>query len=110
MKPKKQMTPFLRLNWSELQPRVRVAALGTRGDRGAGPFGVKVVAADAMKGDLAALGVVERAVAPIVIEPQETKETQHQQAVEGDIEREIGRRDHNQSSHEETKEPRGKNL
>lgn len=78
----------------KFQPGVGVAALGTRGGFGAGFLRVEVVAADAVEGDLAALGVVERTVAPVVVGPEEAEQPQHQQAVEDDIEGVIRRRDH----------------
>ena len=92
---------------SEFQPSVRMAALGARGGVGVGLLGVELVAPDAVEGNLAALGIVDRPVPAVVIDPEAAEPAQHQQAVEDDIEGEIRRRDHAGSSHEAAPEPRG---
>ncbi len=71
-----------------------MAALGARRGVGAGLLRVEVVAADAMEGDLAPLGVVKRPVAPVVINPERAEDAQHEEAVNNDIEGEIRRRNH----------------
>jgi len=78
----------------ELQTRVNVAALGTGSRLGPGLFRMEMVAADAVEGDLPALGVVKRPVAPVIIKPERTEHAQHEQTVNNDIKGEIRRRDH----------------
>src|SRR5258708_4772388 len=85
-----------------------MAASGALGGVGAGLLRVEVVAADAVEGDVSALMVVEGPVAPVVVEPQEAEHTQHQQAVENDIEGEIRRRDHGRKFTQRREDAKGK--
>ena len=57
-------------------------ALGTGCRIRAGLLGVEMVAADAMKADLAALDIIQRPIPPVVIKPQRRKQTQDQQAIQ----------------------------
>ena len=72
----------------------------------AGLFGEEVVAADAVEGDLAPLGVIQRPVAPVVVDPKHRENAEDQQSVQDDIEGEIGRSYHAATSQEALVTPR----
>jgi hypothetical protein len=78
----------------ELQAHIHMPAFRARRRVGARTLGVKVITADAVKSNFASLRIVEDAVAPVIIHPQYGKDAQDHQAIDDDIEREIGRRDH----------------
>ena len=87
-----------------------VTALGARGGLGPGFLSVEGVAADAVEGDLATLVVVIGAVAPVVVEPEGPHPAENDEAVEQDIEGEVGRRHAEEGSRRGAKTPRGKTL
>ena len=76
---------------SEFKAGVHMPALRTGRGFGAAFFHVEMITADTVKGDLPALGVVELAIAAIIIDPKETDYAQHRQAVKNDIEGETWR-------------------
>lgn len=83
-----------------------MAALRARGGIRPGFFRIEVIAPDAVEGDLAPLGIVQSAVAPVVVNPEDGEHAQHQQSVQDHMEGEIRRRDHAATSHEATAAPR----
>ncbi len=71
-----------------------MSALRTRRDLRTGLLRVELVATDAVERYLAALRIIKITVTTVVIQPQEAKQAQNQQAVEDNIEREISHRNH----------------
>jgi hypothetical protein len=62
-----------------------MAALGARRSLGTGWLGVEVITPDAVEGDLPALPVVKLAIAAVVVDPEETKRAEQDQAVDKDV-------------------------
>ncbi|MDB6166819.1 MAG: hypothetical protein JWQ83_1959 [Lacunisphaera sp.] len=64
------------------------------GQVGAGFLRIKVVAADAVKRHATAFGIEPRAIPAIIVGPEKAEQTEHQQAIKDDPEREIRGRNH----------------
>jgi hypothetical protein len=50
-----------------------------------------VVTTDAVKRDLAPLGIIETTISSIIVDPQKSKRAQNQQAIDNDIQGIVGR-------------------
>jgi hypothetical protein len=59
-------------------------------------FGVESVAPEAVKGDPPSFRIVERAVPPVIVEPEEAKDTNQQSAKNDEVERKVRRWNHGQ--------------
>jgi len=67
---------------SELEPGVRVAALGADGGLVAGLRSIQPTAAETVKSQLLALGIEKSVIPPIIVNPDSKKKDEDQQAIE----------------------------
>jgi hypothetical protein len=67
----------------KFQLGVRVAALRANRSSGAGPGGIELAAADAVKGQLPAFRLKECVIAAIIVDPDPEKKREDEQAVDG---------------------------
>jgi hypothetical protein len=68
-----------------------VTAFRTRRGFCAGFLGVQMIASNTVKRDLTALGIIEAAIAAIIVDPKETEDGKDEQTVKNNIQRIDGR-------------------
>ena len=67
---------------SEFQANISMTATGALGGFGAGFLNVKMITADTVETDLPALGIIQRPVPAIIINPQRRKQPKDQESIE----------------------------